>query len=278
MRLRSIVSLSQWLASPASPALLTRAHWFVDRLFSRLTDVTLTIVNPGFFADNILSSMVPMAAQLGVYPWPYGESLNAWPSNEDIARVAVAALLDPERHDGRVYRPTGPDLLSGKDVVNMLSRVLERHVTLVPMPDWMFRKAMRAAGFPPFVQLAMRTYNEEQRRGAFAYNAPTDHVRETTGQEPESFETTVRRYARLPAAQRTIGNRLSAMTQLLKIVVTPGSNLDRYQRLAELPHAYASRLSIDTDRWLREHRPGLSSTFLERPTPRAIASDHAITQ
>jgi uncharacterized protein YbjT (DUF2867 family) len=31
---------------------------------------------------------------------------------EDIARVVVAVLMDPDKHAGKVYRPTGPALLS----------------------------------------------------------------------------------------------------------------------------------------------------------------------
>jgi len=250
------VSLSQWLANPASPALLTRGHWLIDRLFAQIPDITLTIVNPGFFADNVLSNMVAMAAHLGQYPWPYGDSLNAWPSNEDIARVVVAALVEPERHDRQVYRPTGPALLSGQDIADTLARVLGRRVKLMQMPDWMFAKAVRAAGFSPFAQLQLRTYNREQQRGAFAYGAPTDHVLRATGHQPESFETTVRRYAALPAAQPSFGNRLSAVAQLMKIVFTPALVVDRFEREALLPIPVSARLSIDDERWLREHRPG----------------------
>ena len=255
-RLRSIVSLSQWLANPASPALLTRQHWLIDRLFAQIPDITLTIVNPGFFADNVLSNMVAMAAHLGQYPWPYGDSLNAWPSNEDIARVVVAALVEPERHDRQVYRPTGPALLSGQDIADTLARVLGRRVKLMQMTDWMFAKAVRAAGFSPFAQLQLRTYNREQQRGAFAYSAPTDHVLRATGHQPESFETTVRRYAALPAAQPSFGNRLSAVAQMMKIVFTPALDVDRFEREALLPIPVSARLSIDDERWLREHHPG----------------------
>lgn len=261
-RVRSVVGLSQWLANPASPALMTREHWLIDRLFSQMPDRTLTIVNPGFFADNILRDMVALAAQLGRYPWAYGESLNAWPASEDIARVAVAALLDPERHDGRVYRPTGPKLLSGSDVVTTLTRVLGRPVTLTEMSERMFMKAIRAAGFPPFVQLLLRTYNEEQRRGAFAYNAPTDHVLQATGSEPESFETTVRRYANAPAAQPSVSNRMRAVARLMKIAVTPPLDLDRFERTTALPLERAPRFSIADERWLAEHRPGSDSSFI----------------
>ncbi|HWG20735.1 MAG TPA: hypothetical protein VG225_09405, partial [Terracidiphilus sp.] len=45
---------------------------------------------------------------LGAFPWIFGNSRNAPPSNEDIARVAAVALMDPARHGGKTYRPTGP--------------------------------------------------------------------------------------------------------------------------------------------------------------------------
>ena len=53
-RIEHIVGLTQWLASPSHPSLMTRQHWLTDRLFSMLPGVGHTIVNPGFFADAYL--------------------------------------------------------------------------------------------------------------------------------------------------------------------------------------------------------------------------------
>jgi uncharacterized protein YbjT (DUF2867 family) len=114
-RLKHIVNLTQWLASPSHPSLMTRQHWLVDRLFSMTPGVAQTIVNPGFFAEAYLVT-IGMPANLGVFPWMFGNSRNAPPSNEDIGRVAVAALMDPARDAGKSYRPTGPELLSAEDM------------------------------------------------------------------------------------------------------------------------------------------------------------------
>src|SRR5258708_2477190 len=116
-RLEHIVGLTQWLASPSHPSLMTRQSWLVDRLFSMMPGVAHTIVNPGFFADSYLVVM-GLAAHLGLFPWLYGDSRNAPPSNEDIARVAVGALQDPARHSRKTYRPTGPKLLSAQDIAD----------------------------------------------------------------------------------------------------------------------------------------------------------------
>jgi NAD(P)H dehydrogenase (quinone) len=83
-RLEHIVGLTQWLASPSHPSLMTRQHWLVDRLFSMMPGVAHTIVNPGFFADDYLAT-IGSAVHLGIFPWIFGDSRNAPPSNEDIA-------------------------------------------------------------------------------------------------------------------------------------------------------------------------------------------------
>src|SRR5262249_35989651 len=89
-----IVGLTQWLSSPSHPSLMTRQHWLADHLFAMTPGMGHTILNPGFFADAYLT-LTGFAAHLGLFPWLYGDSCNAPPSNEDIARVAVAALIDP---------------------------------------------------------------------------------------------------------------------------------------------------------------------------------------
>jgi NAD(P)H dehydrogenase (quinone) len=44
-------------------------------------------------------------------------------SKNDIARTAVACLLDPARHDGAVYEITGSDLLSFREIAAIASEV-----------------------------------------------------------------------------------------------------------------------------------------------------------
>jgi NAD(P)H dehydrogenase (quinone) len=120
-------------------AFATRQNWLVDRLFSMTPGVAHTIVNPGFFADTYLVT-IGMAAHFGAFPWMYGNSRNAPPSNEDIARVAAAVLMDPARHAGKSYRPTGPALLSAEDMAKAIGRAVGRSVRVVPTPIWLFHE------------------------------------------------------------------------------------------------------------------------------------------
>jgi uncharacterized protein YbjT (DUF2867 family) len=40
----------------------------------------------------------------------------------DIARVATAVLMDPARHSGKRYRPTGPELLGAKEMAEAIGQ------------------------------------------------------------------------------------------------------------------------------------------------------------
>jgi NAD(P)H dehydrogenase (quinone) len=251
-RLEHIVALSQWLASPSHPSLMTRQLWLAERLFAMIPGITHTIVNPGIFADAYLE-MTGVAAQLGILPWIGGGSRNAPPSNEDIARVAVAALMDPARHAGRRYRPTGPQLLSAEDIAHAMGRAVGRSVRVAPTPPWMFLKAARINGLPIDLVSGLRYYIGDHGAGAFELGAPTTDVLEVTGRPAEDFETIARRYAALPQNRRTFRNWLRQVAQFLITPLVPGFNLDRYDRELRRPFPSEPQLAPESGIWRREH-------------------------
>jgi NAD(P)H dehydrogenase (quinone) len=250
--LEHIVGLTQWLASPSHPSLMTRQSWLVDRLFSMTPGVAHTIVNPGIFADAYLS-MTGFAANLGIFPWIFGNGRNAPPSNEDIARVAVAALMDPARHAGKRYRPTGPELLGAQDMAKAIGRAVGRSVKAVPTPTWMFLKTARMGGYPVDLLSGIRYYIADHMRGAFELGAPTTDVLDVTGRPAEDFETIARRYAALPRNRRTLGNRLREFAQFILAPLYPSFNLDRYDRELRRPFPSEPHFAPESNVWRREH-------------------------
>jgi uncharacterized protein YbjT (DUF2867 family) len=230
-RLEQIVGLGQWLASPSHPSLSTRQTWLMDRLFSMTPGVAYTVVNPGWFAD----------------------SRNAPPSNEDIARVGVGALMDPARHAGKRYRPTGPELLGAEDMAKAIGRAVGRSVKAVPAPIWLFMKTARLAGVPIDVISNLRYYIEEHKRGAFELGAPTTDVLDVTGRQPEDFETIARRYAVAPHLRSTLGNRLRQIMQSLRAPVSRGFDLQCYDRELRRPFPSEPKFAPDSTVWRREH-------------------------
>lgn len=251
-RLEAVAVMSQWLASPDHPAILTRMHFEVDRLFAAVPGIAHITIAPGYFADNYLR-LIDFAAQLGVLPNLTGNSRNAPPSNEDIAKVTAATLVTPDAHAGQRYRPTGPELLSVPDMAAILSRVLGHRVRAVPMPYWLFLKAARLQGVQPFDLDSLSYYVKDHRDGAFELGAPNDDVLRVTGQPAESFETTARRYARLPKAQRTLVRRTRALLDFLRTPLSPGYNLAAYERREGFPRLEKPLFAMQNARWREEH-------------------------
>lgn len=201
-----------------------------DHILSGLRDARTVTVNPGFFADNYMY-LLPFIVQFGIMPLPLDHGLNAPVSNEDIARVIAGVLRDPAPHLGKTYRPTGPQLLSPQGIADVFATVLRRRVKALNVPVWTAPKALRAIGLDRFQQAQVIHYLAEYRRNAFAIGAPTDVVLRIGGQAPEPFEVIVRRYlATRPNARRTVGAWMGALGDSLRLLVTPGLDLDRLNR------------------------------------------------
>lgn len=275
-RVEAIVQLSQWLSHRAHPSILTRETWLVDRLFSTLQGVAHVLVNPGMFADNFLRVM-DFASLLHVYPVLTGDSRSAPVANEDIARVVAALLLDPERHAGRRYRPTGPTLLSGREMAAVIGQVLGQRVLAVDLPFWLFLKAARATGAPIHEVYNYREYLRDHQRGAFSLGAGvTDVVERLTGQPAEPFEVTAARYAALPFARRTLTNRVKAFARFMALPALPGHDLADYERRMGFPRVATPTLAVDDDRWLAAHvLPDRAAIEIPNATAQVTEAQHA---
>jgi NAD(P)H dehydrogenase (quinone) len=181
--------------------------------------------NPGFFADNMIS-FPETVVQLGQMPNPFGDGLCPWISTGDLGRVAAALLKNPAPHIGQRVHPTGPKSITAKEMAATYAKVTGRNVMVVPVPDWLFRKAVLAAdkefGYDAFMAVQTVFYAQECRKNRFDVGGPTDVVKRLTGREPEEFETIVREHiANSPYKERTFGNWLSAMKKFMALPFTP---------------------------------------------------------
>ncbi len=249
-QLESIVQMSQWTSSASHPAIMTRQTWLVDRLFAMIPGISHVIFNPGMFADNFLR-VIDFAALLGLFPTLMGDSKCAPISNEDMASSAAALLMDnPAKHAGKSYRPTGTQLLSGKEMAAIIARVVGHRVVPISLPFWMFRKVARMQKVDPFQIYALLKYVEDNRQGAFSFDGGvTDVMQHLTGRPAESFETTARRYAAMPFARQTFANRLKAFVSFNITPFYPGYDLDAYERKLEFPVPSTPLQCLEDERW-----------------------------
>ena len=253
-KLEHVVQMSQWTSHRAHPTAMTQQTWLVDKLFSSIPGVAHTIFNPGMFAHNFLRTM-DFAALLGVYPVLSGDGRAAPVSNEDMGRGAAALLADgPAKHAGKRYRPTGPKLLNGREMAAIVAGVVGHGVLPINMPMWMLGKVARQQGMDPYLISCLRHYLQDMKRGTFAFEGGvTDVVGELTGLQAESFETTARRYASLPFARQTLGNRLKAFARFNLTPFYPGYDFEKLDRRMRLPAPARASLSIDDAQWRAEH-------------------------
>lgn len=258
-KLEHVVMLGQWLSGSEHPSMATRDVWINEEVLKLLPDTSLTVNNVGWFAQNYFMGVLEPAAQLGILPMPLGDGdvkKDAPPSNEDIAAVSVAALIDPAAHAGKTYRPTGPELLSPNEIAGIMGKVLGRRVIYMDVPEGMMLKALKAGGFPEMMPTQLRLYTEDYRRGAFAVYAPNNVVKAVSGREPEDFETFARRVvAARPEAVQSLGNKAKAIRNFGRILMTAKIDPDAIERRRDHVLLKSPKFAQDSQAWRERHDP-----------------------
>jgi len=254
-RLEVVVALSQWLADPHHPATHSREKWLSNKVFEWTPDLDVITVNPGFFADNYMAALEPMA-HFGLMGMPLGSGLNAPPSNEDIARVITGALINPAPHIGKSYRPTGPRLMAPEDIAAALGSALGRKVTYQDVPMKLFFKVAKSLGVSEFVIEELSHFLLDYQRNAFGLGAPTDAVMEVAGVAPEPFDVIARRYVAASGfGKRTFRSNLTAVHNLVAGLLTSAPVPADIARRLHLPLLNHPLLAADSAPWRAIHAP-----------------------
>jgi uncharacterized protein YbjT (DUF2867 family) len=143
------------------------------------------VVRCAFFAQDFSESFLLDAVRSGTLALPAGDVREPFVDLEDVADVAVAALLD-DAHAGRVYELTGPQVLGFADAVAAISAASGRPVRYRPVTMADFTAGLRAAGLPDDVVDLMQYLFTEVLDGRGAHVA--DGVRRALGRDPRTFE------------------------------------------------------------------------------------------
>lgn len=280
-KLEVVTLMSGWNDHASHPSVVPRQHWIAKQLYRWMPSVDVVHLNPGLFAFIYLLGL-PAVVHLGRLMGPFGDGRNAPPSNEDIARVAVGSLIDPSPHIGKSYRPTGPALLSPFDIAGILGKILDRKVTYQNASFHMFAKAAKALGFPEFEISQIRYFAEELRGGTYEISAPTNHVELVTGQKPESFEQIARRYLQNPSLihpRLAIGSKLEAMAFMVRMMLSPVPDFDRWERNRDHHTLQHPLLAQDNQDWVataQTQQANLLNPNANRTTVVRAVESHAV--
>ncbi|MFD7700900.1 NAD(P)H-binding protein [Streptomyces caelestis] len=128
--IKRIVLLSSQINStrPQAPS-HTRLRAFETAV--RASGADFTLLRPGGFASNALAWAEPVRARRTVFA-PFGDVALPVVDPADIAAVAAAALHE-EGHAGRTYELTGPEAISPRRQVAVISHALGEEVAFVEL-------------------------------------------------------------------------------------------------------------------------------------------------
>ena len=109
--------------------------------------IPYTLLRNNAYMQNFLM-MAPGIAQTSTFRTATGNGRVAHIDVRDVAAVAAEIAAAPAGHAGETYWPTGPEALSGKDVAEVLTKVLGRPITFHPISYEEQKQAMVNAGLP----------------------------------------------------------------------------------------------------------------------------------
>ena len=131
--------------------------------------VAWTILRPAFFASNFVGDFAIMR-QGGLF-LPTGDGKDAPIDPRDVAAVAVK-VLTTAGHEGKIYSPTGPELLSYAEVVQKVAAVTGKPLKFVDVPEAKWREDMLSAGAPlPVVESLLAYFTRGIKAGRIQVRA-----------------------------------------------------------------------------------------------------------
>ena len=266
-KLEHVVYITEWLVSQDHHAMNTKEHWLSAEVIKMHKTVKYTFINPGLF-EFINYFTVESVAQLGLMPTTITGAansnqvgLNPFPSDSDTGKVVAHILKDPANHIGKTYRPTGPKLLSPKEITEVFGKILNRKVKIMEVSENMLLKSMKQMGFSNFDMANVRYYMHDLDKGAFAVNGTTTVVKDITGNEPEDFETMARRaLSTMPEAKKSFKNKFKAIRNFMAMLFTEIPNLKKYETEQEFPQFRGGFNYVQENKeWIRIHENQLNN-------------------
>ena len=176
----AVVNMSQITVRREAKSHAARNHWIAERLLDH-SGVAVTHLRPTLFAEW-LTYLSGAIREQSILPLPFADARYAPVTAEDQGRVIAAILEGPAGHAGEVYPLYGPRELSQYDIADMLTQVLRRKITYVPMEIPAFSELLKGLGFNAHFIQHMSHVAEDCRDGVCA--GTNDLVEQLGGRKP----------------------------------------------------------------------------------------------
>ena len=200
--LRRIVSMSMGPSNAQSPSPLGRAQWLAEEVL-QWSGVPCTILRiAALFFENLVVLHGHDVREHGQFSNCFGDARVPWVAGSDAARIAVAALLRPERFPSAVAFFPGVEHRSHVEVAELLTRTLGRTIgyRTIDAATWAKALRSRAASGSGVVNDAMATHISTLGAVFSAGRAPMlppdpDGIADLIGQRPVLLEQFLARSA-----------------------------------------------------------------------------------
>jgi uncharacterized protein YbjT (DUF2867 family) len=143
-----------------------------------------TVVRCSWFSQNFSEGYLLEPVRAGEVVLPVGDVPEPFVDVDDIADVAVAALIE-DGHAGHIYELTGPRLLTFADAVEEIARATGRPIAYVPVSMEDYVAAAVEDDVPDDVVWLLRYLFTEVLDGRNAH--VNDGVQRALGREPRDF-------------------------------------------------------------------------------------------
>jgi len=152
--------------------------------------IDYTIVRASWFNQNFSESFFLEPILEGFVALPQAESKVPYVDTDDIADVAVEALLH-DKHNGKIYQLTGSRLLTFKEAVQEISEATGKSISFTPITLPAYTKAMKQQGVPAdFAWLIEYLFSEVL--GNPNNSEITNDIEEVLGRKPIDFSDYVK--------------------------------------------------------------------------------------
>jgi len=161
-----------------------RLHALVEESV-KASGIPWTILRPHYYMQNLLSSAGSVASE-GMLYMNMGQGRVGMIDGRDVGVFAAKVIQNAERHAGKTYNPTGPELTTMGDAAETLSGVLAKHVNYVALPPEAAQQAMLGFGLSRWFVGNVVDYGRVYSDGWGDFT--TSDFKDITGQEARSFK------------------------------------------------------------------------------------------
>jgi NAD(P)H dehydrogenase (quinone) len=156
-----------------------------------------THLRPNWYMQNLLAYGGQDNQSSGVITQYIGQVDVSWVDCDDIAKVAAAILLEPDRHDGKTY-PLAAEAHSMDSVAQIFTEVTGKRFRYEPQEPEEFLESVLSAGADAAYMKCVANVFARTREGSLPEAAHVfTTIEEITGEKP----TTLREFALKHAAE-----------------------------------------------------------------------------